>query len=131
MPIVTRLGDIIRVHRATLRLYNGTRQFNANVFYNSSWALFSGDSNDNTATTFSGKHYSFEKTEAATLANTRKWASQYFTQYNVVATLISARTARTSEINRTTQSSSTRAASAPGTANATGHAVRIRLLSAP
>lgn len=85
LPIITRLGDIIRVHRATLRLYNGTRQFNANVFYNSSWALFAGDSNDNTATTFSGKHYSFEKTEAATLANTRKWASQYFTQYNVVS----------------------------------------------
>lgn len=23
LPIITRLGDIIRVHRATLRLYNG------------------------------------------------------------------------------------------------------------
>jgi hypothetical protein len=85
LPIVTRLGDIIRVHRATLRLYNGTRQFNANIFYNSSWALFSGDSNENSATHFSGKHYSFEKSEASTLANTRKWASQYFSQYNVLS----------------------------------------------
>ncbi len=43
LPIIHRVGDIIRVHRATLRLYNGVRQFNANVFYNSSWALFSTD----------------------------------------------------------------------------------------
>ena len=85
LPIVTRLGDIIRVHRATLRLYNGTRQFNANVFYNSSWALFSGDSNDNAPVSHSGKHYSFDKNEAATLSNTRKWGSQYFSQYNVVS----------------------------------------------
>ena len=85
LPIVTRLGDVIRVHRATLRLYNGTRQFNANIFYNSSWALFSGESNENVATNFSGKHYSFEKSEAANLANTRKWASQYFSQYNVLS----------------------------------------------
>jgi hypothetical protein len=85
LPIITRLGDVIRVHRATLRLYNGTRQFNANVFYNSSWALFSGDGNDNVPASHSGKHYSFEKSEGASLANTRKWASQYFTQYNVVS----------------------------------------------
>ena len=85
LPIITRLGDIIRVHRATLRLYNGGRQFNANIFYNSSWALFSSESNDNTAISFSGKHYSFEKSEAATLANIRKWSSQYFAQYNVIS----------------------------------------------
>ena len=43
LPIVQRIGDVIRVHRATLRLYNNQRQFNASVFYNSSWALFSTD----------------------------------------------------------------------------------------
>lgn len=85
LPIITRLGDVIRVHRATLRLYNGQRQYNANIFYNSSWALFSADGADNTAAAFSGKHYSFEKQEAAILANTRKWAVQYFQQYNVIS----------------------------------------------
>lgn len=43
LPIIQRVGDIIRVHRATLRIYNHVRQFNASVFYNSSWALFSTD----------------------------------------------------------------------------------------
>ena len=46
LPIVSRIGDIIRVHRATLRLYNHQRQFNASVFYNSSWALFSTEKGD-------------------------------------------------------------------------------------
>ena len=85
LPIITRLGDVIRVHRATLRLYNGSRQFNANIFYNSSWSLFSAEGNDNKPVSHSGKHYSFEKSEGATLANTRKWASQYFSQYNVIS----------------------------------------------
>jgi hypothetical protein len=69
LPIVQRIGDVIRVHRATLRLYNHQRQFNASVFYNSSWALFSAESgaSDNVAYSFSGKHYSFEKSESAVL----------------------------------------------------------------
>lgn len=98
LPIIHRLGDIIRVHRATLRLYNHQRQFNANIFYNSSWALFSTDKksalqeignqdagNENTPFSYSGKHYTFEKHEAAVLSNTRKWAQQYFSQYNVIS----------------------------------------------
>ena len=80
LPIIHRVGDIIRVHRATLRLYNGVRQFNANVFYNSSWALFSTDkksalqeiggqdaTSELTPFSYSGKHFSFEKSEAALL----------------------------------------------------------------
>lgn len=99
LPIIQRLGDIIRVHRATLRLYNGQRQYNANVFYNSSWALFSTDkksalqeiggaepTNELTPFAYSGKHFTFEKNEAATLQNIRKWAQQYFSQYNVIST---------------------------------------------
>jgi hypothetical protein len=98
LPIIQRIGDIIRVHRATLRLYNNQRQFNASVFYNSSWALFSTDkktpqqevsgddkpTNENIPFSFSGKHYTFEKQESAILANTRKWANQYVSQYNVI-----------------------------------------------
>lgn len=85
LPIITRLGDVIRVHRATLRLYNSQRQFNANIFYNSSWALFSADGADNKPISHSGKHASFEASETAILANTRKWANQYFNQYNVIS----------------------------------------------
>lgn len=43
LPIIHRVGDVIRVHRATLRMYNNMRQFNVNVYYKSSWALFSTD----------------------------------------------------------------------------------------
>lgn len=86
LPIVQRIGDIIRVHRATLRLYNNQRQFNASVFYNSSWALFSTDKdkNENVPFSYSGKHYTFEKNEATLLGNIRKWANQYVSQYNVI-----------------------------------------------
>jgi hypothetical protein len=99
LPIIHRIGDIIRVHRATLRLYNHSRQFNASIFYNSSWALFTTDKKsplqeiggadaganlENTPFAFSGKHYTFEKHETAVLQNIRKWANQYVSQYNVI-----------------------------------------------
>jgi hypothetical protein len=98
LPIVQRIGDIIRVHRATLRIYNHYRQFNASIFFHSSWALFStdkksplqevgageGSANENAPFSHSGKHFSFEKHEAAILGNLRKWAQQYTTNYNVI-----------------------------------------------
>ena len=85
LPIITRLGDVIRVHRATLRLYNGQRQFNANIFYNSSWAIFPLDSNKHEASGNSSKSYSQQQSELATLNNIRQWAQKYFAQYNAVA----------------------------------------------
>lgn len=90
LPIIHRIGDIIRVHRATLRLYNHQRQFNANIFYTSSWALFATDKksalqevqgleagNELAPFAHSGKHFTFEKNEGALLNNIRKWAQQY------------------------------------------------------
>jgi hypothetical protein len=41
--------------------------------------------NENTPFAYSGKHYTFEKHESAILSNTRKWAQQYFSQYNVIS----------------------------------------------
>jgi hypothetical protein len=35
------VGDIIRVHRATVSEFRGAKHFTANLNYNSSWALFS------------------------------------------------------------------------------------------
>ncbi len=40
-PIVQRIGDIIRVHRATVSQYQGTKMLTARVYFNSSWVLFS------------------------------------------------------------------------------------------
>jgi Telomeric single stranded DNA binding POT1/CDC13 len=46
LPIITRVGDIIRIQRATLRFCdNDIRQFNVNIIYNSSWAIFRSDCN--------------------------------------------------------------------------------------
>jgi hypothetical protein len=84
LPIVQKVGDVIRVHRALIRLFNHQRQFNASVFYNSSWALFSPESNDNAPYQHSGKGFHFEKHESALLQNTKKWAHQYVSNYNVI-----------------------------------------------
>ena len=86
LPIVLRLGDVIRLHRATLRMFDGKRQFNVSVQWNGSWALFSTDkttalgagTSDFQPFLWSGKRYSFEKHETATLSSLRKWASSYF-----------------------------------------------------
>lgn len=85
LPIITRLGDVIRVHRATVRIYNGQRQFNANIFYNSSWAVFPLDSNKHEASNHSSKEYSRQGSELATLNNIRQWGQKYFSQNNAVA----------------------------------------------
>jgi hypothetical protein len=90
LPIIQRIGDIIRVHRAALRIYNHQRQFNVNIYFKGSWCLFSTDrksalqeAEGQAATAegapfgHSGKNYTFEKHEAALLANMRKWANQY------------------------------------------------------
>lgn len=42
LPICQRIGDIIRIHRASVGFYSNRKQLTANIFFNSSWALFSG-----------------------------------------------------------------------------------------
>ena len=37
LPISQRVGDIIRIHRASVGMYKGIKQFTANIFFNSSW----------------------------------------------------------------------------------------------
>ena len=86
LPIVLRLGDVIRLHRATLRMYNDTRQFNVSVQWTGSWALYSTDkttvlgatSGDLAPFSWSGKKASSDKSEAAVITNLKKWASSYF-----------------------------------------------------
>ena len=41
LPISQRVGDIIRIHRASVGEYKDQKQFTANIFFNSSWAIFS------------------------------------------------------------------------------------------
>ncbi len=40
LPVISNVGDVIRIHRATLKQFNDQKQFHVNVYYNSSWCLF-------------------------------------------------------------------------------------------
>ena len=86
LPIVLRIGDIIRIHRASLRQYNGRRQFNLSMHWTSAWALFSTDktpvtgatSGDFVPVTHSGARPTIEKQDTTILTNLRKWANTFF-----------------------------------------------------
>lgn len=84
LPIVHRLGDVIRLHRATLRLYKNHRQFNVSTQWNGSWALFNSEKAENAPFAFSGKKPSFEKHETDILGKLRKWASSWFSSHDGV-----------------------------------------------
>ena len=91
LPIIHRLGDIIRIHRANMRLYNGRRQFNVNMHYKSSWCLYSSDklsplgqsSSGDLPYAYSGKKTTQEKQDGAIVATLKKWANHYFSSGNV------------------------------------------------
>lgn len=40
LPVVRKIGDIIRVQRALVKEDKGRKQFHANITYDSSWCLF-------------------------------------------------------------------------------------------
>lgn len=93
LPIVHRLGDLIRLHRATLRLYDNHRQFNLSTHWNGSWALFSTDkahpipemaraASDYNPIAHSGKKASFEPHERNLVTTLRRWASSYFNNHD-------------------------------------------------
>lgn len=93
LPIVQRIGDVIRVNRSILRLHNGRKQFNASIYFNSSWALFSADKRDPEGNDrgevepfgHNGKKFSFEKHEKETLNRVRKFAQSHFASNNVLS----------------------------------------------
>ena len=78
LPIAHRVGDIIRLHRATLRIYKGQRQFNVSTHWNGSWALFNAEDAAFAPVSWNGKRATFEKHETAQLGSLRKWIGQHF-----------------------------------------------------
>ena len=92
LPIVLRLGDVIRLHRATLRMYNNRRQFNVTMHWNGSWALFSTDKqpvvgaapSDFAPVIHSGNRPTMEAQDKVILANMRKFATSYFASNDVI-----------------------------------------------
>ena len=90
LPVCNRIGDIIRVHRATVGTYKDRKQITANVCFNSSWALFplhvkgetqkgGPDRNDEfNPFSFFGKSIQIELNEHKILRELRKWAIKAF-----------------------------------------------------
>jgi hypothetical protein len=74
-----------------MRIYQNKRQFNVNMFYQSSYALFSTDKQTPLGQTiapdspyaFSGKRATIERQDSAILTTLRKWASNLFQSTNV------------------------------------------------
>ena len=91
LPIVHRVGDIIRIHRAMLRLYNGKRQFNLNMYMNGSWVLYSSDKVSplgqvvgDAPYAYSGKKSTQEPQDQAIVKTLKKWVGTFFSANAVV-----------------------------------------------
>lgn len=91
LPIVQRIGEIIRVHRAKLRIHNGKRQFNLNMHLFGSWVLYSAEKNSPLGSTvhdvpyaYSGQKSTQEAQDVAIVKTLKKWASTFFAKNNVV-----------------------------------------------
>ena len=93
LPICLRCGDIIRLHRATLRMYNNRRQFNVSMHWNGSFALFSTEKQpvvgvaggDFQPVQHSGNRPTIEKQDGTILTSLRKWASSQFEKSDVLS----------------------------------------------
>lgn len=115
LPISQRVGDIIRVHRANVGIFKGVKQFSSNIFFNSSWALFSpysfkdrskddqtnaeenkteevtstkkstSDPREFIPFSYYGKAISFEKSEQKIISSYRDWISKNFPKKSVLS----------------------------------------------
>lgn len=80
LPIVTKIGDVIRIHRAMLRLWQGKRQFNVNMYMNGSWVLYS----DGALSAYSGNKSTQENQDQAIVKTLKAWTSKFFAQNDVL-----------------------------------------------
>ena len=114
LPICQRTGDIIRVHRAHVGNFKGIKQFTSNIFFNSSWALFSPyslkdrikddrvedlkgnkveedskkakvDAREFMPFNYYGKTFSFEKSEQKIINQHRDWISKNFAKHSILS----------------------------------------------
>lgn len=102
LPIIQRIGDVIRVHRAEFHFHNDRKQLNVNLFYRGSWCLFVGNERDaplepkvvnenkeanfftHTPYNFSGKSFTWGDEDVSILKNLRKWTKEQFSKNAVL-----------------------------------------------
>ena len=86
LPISQRVGDIIRVHRAYAGVFKGSKQFTANIFFNSSWALFSPvKKGEYIPFSYYGKTFTFEKSEQKIINSYREWVTRMFGKHQMLS----------------------------------------------
>lgn len=92
LPISQRVGDIIRIHRAQVCLYKEQKQFTANIFFNSSWALFGPTAGTGSVSDqfkplmFFGKQLRFANPEFKLIKTLRLWIAASFKTYRMLST---------------------------------------------
>lgn len=102
LPIIQRVGDILRVHRAEFQHFHDRKQLNVNLFFKGSWCLFVGNEKDeplepkvvneekdpkfftHTPYNFSGKSFTWGAEDENLLKNLRKWTAETFSKNFVV-----------------------------------------------
>jgi hypothetical protein len=106
LPIIQRIGDILRVHRAEFQHFNDQKQLNVNLFFKGSWCLFTGNEKDEplepkvvnedkdpkffsfTPYNFSGKSFTWGDEDSNHLKNLRKWTQETFSKNFVVESTV-------------------------------------------
>jgi len=85
LPVSQTVGEIIRIHRATVGSYKGDIQLTVNICFNSSWALFApstqGDKksvSDMGPISFFGQALHMEAADLKMVQSLRKWTMQVF-----------------------------------------------------
>ena len=91
LPIVHRVGDIIRIHRAQLKIHQSKRQFNLNMYHNGSWVLYSsekvsplGQVVGDAPYAYSGKKTTQEAQDSAIVKTLKQWTNRFFGSNDVV-----------------------------------------------
>jgi hypothetical protein len=86
LPISQRVGDIIRVHRATVSDFEGTKQLRSRIYYNSAWALFAPtQGKDFLPFSHLGKTYSeLTPSQRKAITDLRAWTQKAFKKLSVL-----------------------------------------------
>lgn len=104
LPKFTKVGDIIRIHRANIGTYKNYKTFSVNLAFGSSWVIFSGFPQQRKAvagadcpgspsqiiepSSASSTNYSLTATDADIVKKYRDWLADYFSaDFNYESTL--------------------------------------------
>ena len=88
LPISQTVGEIIRIHRATVGTYKDRLQLTVNICFNSSWALFSPQSKnkaDFMPLSFFGRSMKSESNDKKIVQSLRVWTQNIFQKHPVLS----------------------------------------------